>query len=104
MGSGHVLVMPVAREHMKTHFEGFLWTVLFLSLIVAGMTTSKFCLMVLAVIWILSSTIAIPLHFYKAWRRLRQVPNQRQYGVWVGFESIATVAFIGLLLCSFFSH
>ena len=89
---------------MKHHVEGMLWVVSFLSLIVAAITTSKSYLMVLAVLWIIPSMIVIPLHFYKAWRRLSQVANKRQYAAWVGFETMATVAFIGLFLCSIFSH
>jgi hypothetical protein len=89
---------------MKQQVEGMLWVVSFLSLIVAAMTTGKSYLMVLAVIWIVSSMLVIPLHFYKAWRRLSQVANKRQYAAWVGFETIATVAFIALFVCAVFSR
>jgi hypothetical protein len=81
-----------------------LWVVSFLSLIAAAMTTGKSYLVVLAVTWIVSSTIVIPLHFYKAWRRLSQVANKRQYAAWVGFETIAAVVLIGLFVHSVLSH
>jgi hypothetical protein len=89
---------------MKRHIEGMLWAVSFLSLTVAAMMTGKSYLMVLAVIWIVSSMIVIPLHFYKAWRRWREVPNRRGYAAWVGFETIATMALIGLFVYSVFSR
>ena len=89
---------------MKRHVEGMLWVVSFLSLIVAAMTTDKSYLMALAVLWVVSSMIVIPLHFYKARRRLSQVVNKRQYAAWFGFETIAAVAFIGLFVCSVFSR
>jgi hypothetical protein len=89
---------------MKRHVEGMLWVVSFLSLIVAAMTTDKSYLMALVVLWIASSMIVIPLRFYKAWRRLSQAANKRQYAAWVGFETIAGVAFITLFLCSVFAR
>jgi hypothetical protein len=89
---------------MKRHVEGMLWVVSFLSLVAAAMMTGTSYLMVLAVIWIVSLTIVIPLHFYKAWRRLSQVANKRQYAAWVGFETIVTVVLIGLFVYSVFSH
>ncbi len=84
------------------NLEGVLWVVSFLSLIVAGMTTGKPYLTILAVLFVVSSIIVIPLHFYKEWRRLSQVQNKRQYAVWVGFETIATIAFIGYLFTPYF--
>jgi hypothetical protein len=89
---------------MKRHVERILWVVSFLSLIVAAMTTSRPLLIVLAVLWIVSSTIVIPLHFYKAWRRLSKVANKRQYASWVGFETLATAVLIGLFVYSVFAR
>lgn len=89
---------------MKRQVEGILWVVSFLSLIFAAMTTGKSYLVALAVIWIISSIIVIPLHFYKAWRRLGQVTNKRPYVAWVGFETMATAVLIGLFVYSVFSR
>ncbi|MFZ1133152.1 MAG: hypothetical protein WBV31_02400 [Terriglobales bacterium] len=89
---------------MKHHVEGMLWAVSLLSLIVAAMTTTKAYLLVVAVVWVVSSVTVIPLHFCKAWRRWREVPNKREYGAWVGFETLATVALIGLFVYVFSSH
>jgi cation transport ATPase len=98
-------MLDLAREdEMKRHREGVLWAVSLLSLIAAAMTTTKAYLLVIAIVWVVSSVIVIPLHFYKAWRRWREVPNKREYVAWVGFETLATVALIGLFVYSFSSH
>jgi hypothetical protein len=89
---------------MKRHCEGILWAVSLLSLIVAAMTTTKAYLLIVAVVWIASSVIVIPLHFYRAWRRWAGVTNPRQNAVWIGFETFATVVFIGLFVYSMSSH
>ncbi len=89
---------------MKRHSEGMLWAVSLLSLIVAAMTSTKAYLPVIAIVWVVSSVIVTPLHFYKAWRRWADVPNSRQYAAWVGFETIATMALIGFFVYSISSH
>ena len=89
---------------MKRHSEGMLWAVSFLSLIVAAMTTTRAYLLVVAIVWVVSSVIVIPLHFYKAWRRWADVPNKRQYAAWIGFETIATMALIGFFVYSISSR
>jgi hypothetical protein len=89
----------ITRVHkMKRHIEGILWAVSFLSLIVAAMTTQRVFLLIVAFVWVLSTVIAIPLHFVRAWRRWPEVPNKRQYAVWVGFETFAAMALIGLFV------
>ena len=89
---------------MKRHVEGILWAVSFLSLIVAATTNSRWFLLIVAVVWALSTVIVIPLHFIKTWRRWPEVPNKRQYAVWVGFETFATIALIALFVYSVSSH
>jgi cation transport ATPase len=89
---------------MKHHAEEMLWVIWFLSLMVAAMTTTKAYLSVIAIVWVVSSAAVIPLHFYKAWRRWREVPNTREYAAWVGFETLAAMALIGLFVYSFSSH
>jgi hypothetical protein len=81
-----------------------LWVVSFVSLIVAAMTTPKAYLPVIAIVWIVSSVVVILLHFYKAWRRWLGVANKQEYAVWVGFETLATIAFVGLFVYSSFSR
>jgi len=83
---------------MKRHIEGILRLASFLSLVVAGTVTTKTSLMIMASVWIASSVVVIPFHFYKAWRRWTEVPNRRQYAVWVGFETLAAVVLLGLLV------
>lgn len=79
MGSGQVLVAAGReRESMKRHAEGMLWVVSFVSLIVTAMTTTKAYLPDIAIVWVVSSVIVIPLHFYKAWRRWLGVANKRE--------------------------
>jgi hypothetical protein len=85
---------------VKYRVEGTLWLVSFVSLIVAALTTTRACLLVIAIVWLLSSVTVIPLHFYKAWRRRREAPNEREYAAWVGFETLATIAFVGLFIYS----
>ena len=85
---------------MKRHIEGILWAVSFLALIVASMTTNRAYLVVIAIVWLLSTVIVIPLHFVRAWRRWPKIPNKRQYAIWVGFETFATIMLIALFLCS----
>jgi uncharacterized membrane-anchored protein len=89
---------------MKHHVEGMLWAVSLLSLIVAAMTTTKAYLLIVAIVWVVSSVTVIPLHFRKAWRRWREAPNKREYAAWVGFETIATMVLIGLFVHSIFSR
>jgi len=84
---------------MKHHVEGMLWTVSFLSLIVAAMPTKAY-LLVVAVVWVGPTVIVIPLHFYRAWHRWADVPNKQQYAAWVGFETIATIVLIGFFIYS----
>ncbi len=89
---------------MRRHVEGMLWVVSFLSLIVAAMTTNRAFLVVIAIVWVLSTVIVIPLHFVRAWRRWPKASNKRRYAVWVGFETFATIMLIALFVYSVFSH
>jgi hypothetical protein len=97
---------PVQDEvhQMKRHIEGMLWAVSFLSLMVASMTTNRAFLVVIVIVWVLSTGVVIPLHFVRAWRRWPKVPNKGQYAVWVGFETFATVTLIALFVYSVSSH
>jgi hypothetical protein len=83
--------------------EAVLWLLAPFSLIVAAVTSSKLVLPICGVVFLLSIVIVVPLHFYRAWRRLNTVPNRRQYAAWVGFESLATIALIALAIWGLFS-
>jgi hypothetical protein len=48
--------------------------------------------------------IVIPLHFCKAWRRWPEMANRWQYIAWVGFETFAAMALIGLFVYSVVSR
>lgn len=89
---------------MRRHKEGLLWAISILSLIVAAQVNARLYLLAIAIVWLASTATVVPLHFYRAWRRLRRVPNRRQYAAWVGFETLATVMLIGLFVYSFLSH
>jgi hypothetical protein len=96
---------PLGQVHkMKRHIEGILWAVSFLSLIVASMKTNRAVSVVIAIVWVLSTVILIPLHFVRAWRRWPKAPHKRQYAVWVGFEAFATLMLISLFVYSVSSH
>ncbi len=84
---------------MKRHVEGIFLAISSLSLLAAGMVNKTYLLM-LTCVWIVSSAIVIPLHFYKSWRRWPDVENKRQYGVWVGFETLAAIILLGLFIYS----
>jgi len=88
---------------IRRHIEGVLWFLAPSSLIVAGVTSSKVALLICGVVCLLSIVIVVPLHFYRAWRRLNTVPNRRHYAVWLGFESLATIALIALAIWGLFS-
>jgi hypothetical protein len=85
------------------HLEGTLWFLSFFSLILAAQDSLKPLLPILGGVPLLSITIVIPLHFYRAWRRWSTVPNRRQYAAWVGFETLATIGLVALLVYSLFS-
>jgi hypothetical protein len=92
--------MRRSSDYMKRHVEAILWTVSFLSLIVAAMATTRTYLFAIAVVWMVSTAVVIPLHFYRAWRRWREVPNRREHAAWVGFETVVTAILIGLFVYS----
>jgi hypothetical protein len=83
---------------LKRHLEGTLWLASFGSLILAAQTWAVGAyLAVMAGIFVVSTVVVIPLHFYRAWRRLRNVPNKRAYAFWVGLETL----FAGGLMSAF---
>lgn len=90
---------------MKRHVEGLLWASTLLCLFAAALVPAhSFLLLAIAILWITSTGTVIPLHFYRAWRRWREVPNRGEYAAWLGFETIATMALIGLFVYSISSR
>jgi len=81
----------------RLSIEGFLWLGSVASLFLAAILLRPFAL-VFALIWTVVTAVAVPLHFYKAWRKLASVPNRRQYAVWVFLETIFTAFVIALFL------
>ncbi len=47
------------------------------------------------VVWTTYTAIAIPLSLYRAWLRIRIVPNRIEYALWVGFETFCALALGG---------
>lgn len=65
--------------------EGLLWSVSILCLFFAAILLRPVAL-VFAVAWLVTAVIVIPLHFYRAWRKLATVPNRTGYALWVLFR------------------
>jgi hypothetical protein len=77
---------------MRRHMEGILWLTMLVSLYFAALTPAKSHLLVLiAIVWVGATVVVVPLHFFRAWRRLGSVPNRREYALWVGLETLFAV-------------
>lgn len=46
-------------------------------------------------VWVIYTTAAVPLYFYRAWLRARTVPNKTEYILWLGFETLCALALTG---------
>ena len=79
---------------MGKRLEDMLWLAALGGLIGATQTSSRALLAVIGFAVVTSLAAAIPLHFWRAWRKFGSVPNRRAYAVWVGLESLFTIAFI----------
>jgi len=74
---------------MPRQIEGILWLTSVISLLVAALAPARSYLLVLvAVVWVGATAVVIPLHFFRAWRRLGSVSNRGEYALWVGFETL----------------
>jgi hypothetical protein len=89
---------------MKRHIEGGRGALSIGTLFVAGFGSFHLLLLILAVVWVASTMIVIPLHFYRVWKKWARVSNRREYTAWVGFETAATVALIWLGIYSAISR
>ncbi|MBZ5630544.1 MAG: hypothetical protein LAO06_16925 [Acidobacteriia bacterium] len=47
---------------------------------------------------LVTAAIVIPLHFYRAWRKLATVPNRTGYALWVLFETMFAAAVMALFV------
>jgi hypothetical protein len=77
---------------MKKHLEGAFWAVAFGGPLLATQTSTRAWLALIAIVSIASFVVVIPLHFWRAWAMISVVPNRREYAVWVGLETLFTVA------------
>jgi hypothetical protein len=80
---------------MRQHWEGLLWLTALVSFLLAGMISARGPLILLGILSMGSMAVVIPLHFFRAWRRVGSVPNRREYVVWIGFETLFAVALVG---------
>jgi len=83
---------------VKKHLEGILWLTTSGSLLLAAQTSTRAYLMVIAGVFVISTAIVLPLHFYGAWRRLRTVSNKHSYAFWVGLETLFACCLIFALV------
>ena len=89
---------------MRRHTEGMLWAISIGTLFMAAFASSRPFLLTLAIVWVSSTVIVIPFHFYRAWKRWAVVSNRTEYAVWVGFETAATIVLISLGVYSVMSR
>lgn len=73
---------------MWRHIEGTLWLVSLISLALAAQTFAVPYLKLIAVVWAVATITVVPLHFWRAWRRLSAVPNKHEYALCVGVETL----------------
>jgi hypothetical protein len=79
---------------MFRHVESGLWAIALGGPLLATQVSSRALILLIAVIWIGVTVTVIPLHFYKAWRKLTSVPNRREYALWVGLETFFAVGVV----------
>ena len=78
---------------MWRHTEGTLWLIALASFVLAGVVSSRAFLIALGIAGVGAALASVPLHFFKAWRKVSAVPNKREYGLWLGFETICACGF-----------
>ena len=83
---------------MKRHVEGLLWTLALTLPVLAAMTSSRRVLLLIGFAWIAATSTVIPLRFYRAWKKLNSVPNKVGYSLWVGFETLFAIVFVGFAI------
>lgn len=83
---------------MKRHAEGLLWLAWFGFLFADVLSSESPYQPLLAIVWAATTLIAVPLHFLKAWRKLRAAPNKAGYAAWVVFQALCALGLIGGLV------
>ena len=83
---------------IKQHAEGLLWLASFGCLFAAALASLGAYVPIFAVVWAVTTAVVIPMHFLKAYRKVRAAPNRRLYAVWVGFEALFTFVLLGCLV------
>ena len=48
--------------------------------------------LVFLAVWVTYTAVAVPLYLYRAWLKVKSVPNRIEYALWVGFETLCAVA------------
>jgi hypothetical protein len=81
----------------RLSIESLLWLACILSFFFAAILLRPIAL-AFALIWLAVTGTVIPLHFYKAWRKLATVPNRREYAVWVLVETVFAAAAVAIFL------
>ena len=81
----------------RLSIESLLWLGCILSFFFAAILLRPIAL-TFALIWLVVAATVIPLHFYKAWRKLATVPNRREYAVWVLVETFFAAAAVAIFL------
>jgi general secretion pathway protein G len=56
---------------------------------------SAVLILALTVVWLLLTTIALGVYFYRAWQRVSLVPNKTAHVGWLGFETVCALAMVG---------
>ena len=51
--------------------------------------------LVVFAVWTVYTIVAVPLYLYRAWLRVKVVPNRIEYTLWVGFETLCALALTG---------
>ncbi len=49
-------------------------------------------LLVVIIVWLLLTAVALGMYFYRAWMRLRTVPNKAAYATWLSFQTVCALA------------
>jgi hypothetical protein len=83
---------------MNKNTDCLLWMVALFRLAAYIPARSRW-LVPIAIAFFASTVVVIPLHFWRAWRRSAAVPNQREYAVWVGIETIGTCGAVLAVTC-----
>lgn len=62
--------------------------------------SSRLVLITLAVValWALYTDIAVPLYYYRSWRRLRIASNKTEYALWLSFETLLGVGLLSVMI------